>query len=76
MSTSSGVIGGVRGLWQTRIPLEGLGVFVYPEMFFNGPAAQLFAEDGSIRDPKIGGWLAGLVKGYVDWGVKLKAGEG
>ena len=73
LSTSSGQIGGIRGLWQTRIPLEGLGVFVYPEMFFNGPAPQLFADDhASIRDPKVAGWLEGMVKGYVAWAGKLK----
>ena len=71
LSTSSGVIGGIRGLWQVRIPFEGLGVFVYPEMFFNGPAPQLLAEDGTIRDPKISGWLGGVVKGYVGWAGKL-----
>jgi NAD(P)H-dependent FMN reductase len=73
LSTSSGVVGGIRGLWQTRIPLEGLGVFVYPEMFSNGPAAMLFADDKiTLRDPKIAAWLEGLVKGYVGWAAQMK----
>ena len=73
LSTSSGVIGGIRGLWQTRIPLEGLGVFVYPDMFSNGPAAQLFADDkATLRDPKIAGWLEGMVRGYVAWAGALE----
>ena len=75
LSTSSGAIGGIRGLWQTRIPLEGLGVFVYPEMFFNGPASQLLTEAGGIRDPKVAAWLEGMVKGYVGWAGRLKAGS-
>lgn len=73
LSTSTGVVGGIRGLWQTRIPLEGLGVFVYPEMFSNGPALQLFADDRiTLRDPKIAAWLEGLVKGYVGWAATMK----
>ena len=68
MSTSSGVVGGIRGLWQTRIPLEGCGVFVYPEMFWNGPGPQLFADDKtSFRDPKHLAWLQGMVTAYVGW---------
>lgn len=76
LSTSSGVIGGIRGLWQTRIPFEGLGVYVYPEMFFNGPAPQLFADDQTtFRDPKIAAWLEGMVKGYVGWAGRLNTGS-
>lgn len=73
LSTSSGPIGGIRGLWQTRIPFEGCGVSVYPEMFFNGPAPQLFAEDGvSIRDPKHTAWIERLMGEYVEWAGKLR----
>ncbi|MEI6093374.1 MAG: NAD(P)H-dependent oxidoreductase [bacterium] len=33
MSASPALAGGARGLWHLRVPLEGLGSFVYPEMF-------------------------------------------
>ena len=33
LATSNGPVGGIRGLWQLGIPLEGLGVFVHPAMF-------------------------------------------
>ena len=33
VSAGPGQIGGVRGLWQTRIPLEGCGALVFPDMF-------------------------------------------
>src|SRR5215468_7665061 len=33
MSTAPSAAGGVRGLWQTRIPLEGCGAIVFPDMF-------------------------------------------
>jgi NAD(P)H-dependent FMN reductase len=75
LSTSTSVVGGARGLWQTRIPLEGCGVSVYPGMFFNGPAAQLFAEDGvTIRDPKMAEGIGRLMGEYVEWAGKLRAG--
>jgi len=73
LSTSTSVVGGARGLWQTRIPLEGCGVSVYPGMFFNGPALQLFADDGvTIRDPKMSEGIGRLMREYVGWAGKLK----
>jgi len=73
LSTSSGVVGGARGLWQTRIPFEGCRVSVYPEMFYNGPAPQLFADDGvTIRDPKLAAGIERLMGEYVGWAGKLK----
>jgi chromate reductase len=75
LSTSTSVVGGIRGLWQTRIPFEGCGVSVYPGMFYNGPAAQLFAEDGiSIRDPKLEAGIEKLMNEYVEWAGKLRVG--
>jgi len=73
LSTSTSVVGGARGLWQTRIPLEGCGVSVHTGMFFNGPALQLFGEDGvSIRDPKMAEGIGRLMGEYVVWAGKLK----
>jgi len=73
LSTASGVVGGARGLWQTRIPFEGCRVSVYPEMFYHGPAAQLFADDGvTIRDPKLAAGLERLIREYVEWAGRLK----
>jgi chromate reductase len=73
LSTSTSVVGGARGLWQTRIPLEGCGVSVHPGMFYHGPAAQLFGEDGvSLRDPKLGAGIERLMTEFVGWAGKLK----
>ncbi|MFL5456561.1 MAG: NADPH-dependent FMN reductase, partial [Myxococcales bacterium] len=33
MAAAPSAMGGVRGLWQTRIPLEGCGALVFPDMF-------------------------------------------
>ena len=73
LSTSTSVVGGARGLWQTRIPFEGLGVSVLPGMFYHGPAAQLFADDGvTLRDPKMAAGIERLMGEYVEWAGKLK----
>ena len=76
LSTSTSVVGGARGLWQTRIPLEGCGVSVHPGMFYHGPAAQLFGEDGvTIRDPKMAAGIERLMGEYVEWAGKLRGGS-
>ena len=41
-TASIGAVGGIRGLWQSRIPLEGPGVFVYPDMFTLAHSHQAF----------------------------------
>jgi chromate reductase, NAD(P)H dehydrogenase (quinone) len=50
MSASPGPIGGIRGLWQTRIPLEGCGALVFPDMFALGQARDAFDERGRLID--------------------------
>lgn len=49
LAASMGSIAGIRGLWQTRIPLEGLGSYVYPEMFSLGVAHQALNEGGFVN---------------------------
>jgi NAD(P)H-dependent FMN reductase len=50
MSASPSPIGGIRGLWQTRIPLEGCGAHVYPDMFALARADQAFDAAGGLAD--------------------------
>lgn len=50
LSASPGAFGGIRGLWHTRVPLEALGVFVFPEMFALPSAHTLFDESGKLKD--------------------------
>jgi chromate reductase, NAD(P)H dehydrogenase (quinone) len=47
MSASPSMVGGNRGLWALRVPLEHLGARVYPDMFSLAQAHQAF--DGSGR---------------------------
>lgn len=58
-------IGGIRGLWQTRIPLEGCGAFVFPEMFALAHADRAFAPDGKLTDPALAERLHREVTGFV-----------
>ena len=48
LSASPSMVGGNRGLWCLRIPLEHLGMRVYPDMFSLAQAHQAFAEDGKL----------------------------
>lgn len=50
VSASPGPIGGIRGLWQTRIPLEGCGALVFPDMFALAQADKMFGGDGALTD--------------------------
>lgn len=65
MSASPSNIGGNRGLWTTRIPLEGCGAFVYPKMFSLPDAYNAFDEKGAFKDAKnverIGSHLDGFL---------------
>ncbi len=71
LSTSTGAVGGVRGLWQLRIPLEGLGVFVYPDMFALPSGGQAFTEDGALQDARQAERLERMIAGYLDSAIRL-----
>src|SRR5688572_24034567 len=53
MSASPSMVGGNRGLWSLRIPLEHLGARIYPDMFSLAQAHQAFADDGRLKDAKL-----------------------
>jgi NAD(P)H-dependent FMN reductase len=65
LGASDGRYGGIRGLWQLRIPLEGIGIFVYPDMFALPEAKQAFVEDGSLKDPAVRDRLQKMIEGYL-----------
>ncbi len=50
MAASGSHVGGIRGLWQLRIPLEGLGVFLHPDMYTLPHAPKAFDERGELKD--------------------------
>jgi hypothetical protein len=44
------MVGGNRGLWSLRIPLEHLGTRVYPDMFSLASAHQAFDAEDNLKD--------------------------
>jgi chromate reductase len=66
MSASPSAVGGIRGLWQTRIPLEGCGALVFPDMFALPAAHEAFDEPWErLRDEKASARLRREVLGFV-----------
>lgn len=53
LSASPSMVGGNRGLWATRIPLECCGAYVYPDMFSLASAYNAFDEQGQLKDPVV-----------------------
>ncbi|MFI2185218.1 NADPH-dependent FMN reductase [Streptomyces sioyaensis] len=53
VSASPSMVGGNRGLWALRVPLEHLGTRVYPDMFSLAGAHEGFTEDGQLTDPAL-----------------------
>jgi NAD(P)H-dependent FMN reductase len=50
MSASPSMVGGNRGLWALRIPLEHLGSRLYPDMFSLAQAHRVLDDSGRISD--------------------------
>lgn len=47
------MVGGNRGLWALRVPLEHLGTRIYPDMFSLAQAHEAFGAEGRIADPTL-----------------------
>lgn len=73
LSASTGQVGGIRGLWQLRIPLEGLGMIVSPDMYTLPWADKAFADDGTLKEPERQTRLEGMVAGFVTLTGKLSS---
>jgi chromate reductase, NAD(P)H dehydrogenase (quinone) len=65
MSASPSPMGGIRGLWQTRIPFEGCGGLVFPDMFALSRANEAFDDDGKLRDASTAERLDKELSGFV-----------
>jgi chromate reductase len=53
MSASPSMIGGNRGLWALRVPLEHLGARMYPDMFSLAQAHRAFTAEGRLADEQL-----------------------
>ncbi|MFG3060991.1 NADPH-dependent FMN reductase [Streptomyces sp. NPDC048231] len=65
VSASPSLVGGNRGLWALRVPLEHLGTRVYPDMFSVADSYQAFAEDGALADSGLQQRLTETVAGFL-----------
>ncbi|WP_225824829.1 NADPH-dependent FMN reductase [Streptomyces naphthomycinicus] len=65
VSASPSLIGGNRGLWALRIPLEHLGTRVYPDMFSVANSYQAFTEEGTLADAGLQQRLTETVSGFL-----------
>ena len=65
LSASPSPMGGIRGLWQTRIPLEGCGALVFPDMFALPHGNEAFDASGRLRDAVVAERLQREVVGFV-----------
>jgi NAD(P)H-dependent FMN reductase len=66
LSASPAMVGGNRGLWALRMPLEHLGARVYPDMFSLALAHQAFAPDGRIANGELGARLEKAIVDFMD----------
>lgn len=64
LSASPSLVGGNRGLWALRVPLEVLGVHVFPEMYSLASAHEQLADSG-VKDPALAKLLDAMAKRWV-----------
>ena len=65
LSASPSLVGGNRGLWALRVPLELLGVHVYPDMYSLAQANEKLDASG-VTDPALAKFLESLVERFVE----------
>ncbi|MCU7820495.1 NADPH-dependent FMN reductase [Kitasatospora sp. DSM 101779] len=65
VSASPSMVGGNRGLWALRVPLEHLGTRVYPDMFSLARAHQGFTDGGDLAEPGMQARLAETVGAFL-----------
>lgn len=63
-SASPGLVGGNRGLWALRVPLEMLGAPLYPRMFSLAQASTALTPDG-LADERTSKLLDGMLSEFL-----------
>jgi chromate reductase, NAD(P)H dehydrogenase (quinone) len=66
LSASPSMIGGNRGLWALRVPLEHLGARVFPDMFSLAQAQQAFGADGKLASTSLGARFEQTIVAFMD----------
>ena len=71
LSASVSSVGGQRGLWALRTPLEALGAHVYPDMFSLPNADTKLDGAGQITDDALNVRLAALTDAFARFADRL-----
>ncbi|AHG88371.1 NADPH-dependent FMN reductase [Gemmatirosa kalamazoonensis] len=66
LSASPSMVGGNRGLWSLRVPLEHLGARVYPDMFSLAQAHQAFDVSGRIANATLQQRFESTIECFLD----------
>jgi NAD(P)H-dependent FMN reductase len=66
LSASPSMVGGNRGLWALRVPLEHLGARVYPDMFSLAQAHKAFDDHGAIANEQLAQRFADTIANFMD----------
>jgi len=66
MSASPSMIGGNRGLWALRVPLEHLGARLYPDMFSLSQAHEALGADGRITNGTLQQRFEATIECFLD----------
>lgn len=66
LSASPSMVGGNRGLWCLRMPLEHLGARVFPDMFSLAQAHHAFDEHDGIANPELARRFASTIDRFMD----------
>jgi NAD(P)H-dependent FMN reductase len=66
LSASPSLVGGNRGLWALRIPLETLGARVFPDMFSLAMADRAFDGSGRIAEQELQRRLEATILSFMD----------
>jgi chromate reductase, NAD(P)H dehydrogenase (quinone) len=66
LSASPSMVGGNRGLWTLRVPLEHLGARVFPDMFSLAQAHKAFNPDGGIASPQLSERFERTIASFMD----------
>ncbi|EKD54688.1 MAG: NADPH-dependent FMN reductase [uncultured bacterium] len=65
LSASPSLVGGNRGLWAARIPLESCGSLIFPDMFSLASAHEAFDEKGHLKQADLQKRLQQLLESYL-----------
>lgn len=71
MGATPGPLGTFQGQWQTRIPFEAMGVFVFPSVFGLSNAETAFDDKGELVNEADKKYLASILKSFMSFALKV-----